>query len=370
MDDVGPGRKRNREIPEAHRTSILRRGGFPTSVVVGESLLHRISSFTEREEIPFIVADEITGPLFADFLEHKSHVFALPGGEDGKSLAAIGKIYTALAEAGIDRRGTILALGGGVVGDTAGFAAATWMRGIRLIHCPTTLLAQVDSSVGGKTGINLEKGKNLVGAFHPAEWVFSDVECLRSQTETDFRQGLAEAVKYGFGEDWSFFRWIEENVLPIVRRSLPVLRQLVSECARMKLEVVSKDEHEQSGIRARLNLGHTVGHALEAASGYRWRHGDGVAAGMMVSGRLALQLGELSRDDFSRLERLLTALRIPFRPDLPWDELVPFLALDKKFSRGAPRLVIPRTGGPCRLRDDITLEKLRGAYEEERLRRG
>jgi 3-dehydroquinate synthetase len=176
-------------------------------------------------------------------------------------------------------------------------------------------------------------------------------------------------VKYGIGEDWSFFRWLEKNVRPVLRRSLPVMQTLVAGCARMKLAVVAEDERERGGIRARLNLGHTIGHALEAASGYRWRHGDGVAAGMMVAGRLALQLGDLSEDDLSRLERLLTALRIPFRPDLPWNEIAPFLALDKKFSGGAPRLVIPRTGGPCRLRDDISLEQLRGAYEEEWLRR-
>ncbi len=350
---------------DAPESLLIRRGEYPTNVVVGEGLLSRVARFTGVEERPFVVADEITGPLFGEFLEGKRALFTLPRGEEGKSMENLSKIYAALAAAGVDRSGTLLALGGGVVGDTAGFAAATWMRGVRLIHCPTTLLAQVDSAIGGKTGVNLQEGKNLVGAFHPAEWVFSDVECLRSQSDDDFRQGAAEAVKYGAGEEWAFFGWLEENARAVLRRSLPVLRTLVAECSRMKLDVVAEDEHEHTGARARLNLGHTVGHALEAASGYRWRHGDGVGAGMMVVGRLALRLGELREEEFERLGRLLDVFRIPRRPDMPWDEIAPFLARDKKFSGGAPRLVVPRSGGRCRLRSDIPLAALREAYEEE-----
>lgn len=354
-------------LEETHDALLQGHGAFPTSVVVGEGLLSRLADFTGSEETPFVVADGITGPLFAEFLGARRGYFTLPRGEEGKNLENLSAIYAALAAAGVDRSGTILALGGGVVGDTAGFAAATWMRGIRLLNCPTTLLAQVDSAIGGKTGVNLPEGKNLVGAFHPAEWVFSDVECVRSQTDEDFRQGLGEAVKYGIGEDWEFFGWLEENARAILRRSLPALRTLVAECSRMKLAVVAEDEHERSGARARLNLGHTVGHALETASGYRWRHGDGVAAGMMVVGRLALRLGEFREEEMIRLERLLEAFRIPYRPDMPWDEIAPFLARDKKFFGGAPRLVLPRTGERCRLRNDATLAALRDAYEEELL---
>lgn len=353
------------EMNHQNEDTILRCAAFPSTVVAGRGLLPRISSFTGREEYPFIVADEITGPLFGDFSVEWKGFFTLPKGEEGKSLLQVAAIYSALAECGIDRSGTILALGGGVVGDTSGFAAATWMRGIRLIQCPTTLLAQVDSAMGGKTGVNLPEGKNLVGAFHPAEWIFSDVGCLRSQKDEDFRQGLAEAVKYGVGEDWNFFSWLEEHTGPILRRDCAILQHLVEECARMKLAVAAEDERENSGTRARLNLGHTVGHALEAASEYhRWKHGDGVAAGIMVAARLARRLGEFDGASLARLERLLQAFDLPTGPDRPWEDIAPFLARDKKFSDGAPRLVIPRKDVPCVLRDDIPLSLLQDAYEE------
>ncbi len=343
----------------------LRCGSFPTSVVVGRGLLPRLDSLTGRKESPFIVADDITGPLFGDYPGKRKGMHLLPRGEKGKSLSSIGGIYTSLAGCGMERTDTILALGGGVTGDAAGFAAATWMRGIRLIQCPTTLLAQADSAIGGKTGANLSEGKNLVGAFHPAEWVLSDVECLRSQKEEDFRQGLAEAVKYGAGEDWNFLSWLEENAGPILRRDCGVLLRLVSDCSRMKLAVVSEDEREQSGARARLNLGHTIGHALEAASGYkRWKHGDAVAAGIMVAARLAGRLGELGEEECRRIGRILSRFSLPTGPDRPWEDILLFLARDKKFTGGVPSLVIPRKDAPCTLRSDIPLPLLREAYEK------
>ncbi|MFA7621778.1 MAG: 3-dehydroquinate synthase [Aminobacteriaceae bacterium] len=340
--------------------SILNRGSS-TTVVVGEGLLSGLPRITGLDEPPFVVADEITGPLFADFIGERCGLLNLPRGEGTKSLDSLSKIYASLATAGIDRSGTIVALGGGVVGDTAGFAASTWMRGVTLIQCPTTLLAQIDSAIGGKTAVNLPEGKNLVGSFHPARWVVSDVECLRSQADDDFRQGLAEAVKYGMGEDWSFFRWLEENARPVLRRALPALKTLVAECSRMKLAVVDEDERETTGVRARLNLGHTVGHALEAASGYRWRHGDAVAAGMMVAARLSIRMGTLREEELSRLDRLLTVFRIPHRPDMEWDELVPFLARDKKFHSGDPRMVLPRSGEQCTL-SSVPMDDIREAY--------
>lgn len=349
--------------PEADGRVILRQGTFPTSVAVGEGLLPRLALITGLDSPPFIVADEITGPLFADFLGRRRGLFNLPRGEGAKSLDSLSAIYTSLAAAGVDRSGPVVALGGGVVGDTAGLAAATWMRGVPLIQCPTTLLAQVDSAIGGKTAVNLPEGKNLVGAFHPAQWVLSDVECLRSQSDEDFRQGLAEAVKYGLGEEWSFFDWLEENARSALRRSLPVLGTLVAECSRMKLAVCAEDERETGGVRARLNLGHTVGHALEAASGYRWRHGDAVAAGMMVASRLSLRRGLLREEDFSRLDRLLTTLRIPHRVDMAWEEIAPFVARDKKFRSGAPLMVLPRSDERCALLS-VSLDELREACAE------
>ncbi|NLB83264.1 MAG: 3-dehydroquinate synthase, partial [Synergistaceae bacterium] len=316
-----------------------------------------------------VVADEMTASLFGGSLGSVCQPFLLPRGEEGKTLSSVAKIYSFLGEHSVDRSGTLLALGGGAVGDAAGFAAATWLRGIRLVQCPTTLLAQVDSSIGGKTGVNLPEGKNLVGAFHPAEWVFADIDCLASQKDEDFRQGLAEVVKYGAGEDWGFFSWLEENALGILRRSPSLLEEVVGRCAGMKLAVAARDERERRGVRARLNLGHTVGHALEAAGGYEtWKHGDGVAAGMMVVFRLACRLGELDEGHITRLERLLKSFGLPTRPDRPWNEIVPFLLRDKKNLRGSLRLVIPRRGTSCELRRDISLPLLREAYEKTALK--
>ncbi len=347
---------------------LLRQEGFPTTVVIGRGVLSRIFEYMPRQELMVVVADEITGPLFGDFIPSAGEPFLLPRGEGGKTLGNVAAVYSFLSRSLIGRSGTLLALGGGTVGDTGGFAAATWMRGIRLVQCPTTLLAQVDSSVGGKTGVNLPEGKNLVGAFHPAEWVFSDVECLRSQKEEDFRQGLAEAVKYGLGENWNFFSWLEENSAPLLRGSPEHLETLVSECAAMKLAAVAGDEREERDIRVRLNLGHTIGHALEAAGGYeKWKHGDAVAAGMMVAARLACGLGDLDEEAFSRLGRLLKTFGLPTRPDRPWNELASFLRSDKKFLGGSPRLVLPRSDENCRVRDDLPLSLLREAYEKTAL---
>ena len=347
----------------------LKAEGFPTTVVIGRGLLSRVFGYLSPADSCAVIADEMTASLFSGSLGAAGRPFLLPRGEEGKTLSSVAKIYSFLGEHSVDRSGTLLALGGGAVGDAAGFAAATWLRGIRLIQCPTTLLAQVDSSMGGKTGVNLPEGKNLVGAFHPAEWVFADIDCLASQKDEDFRQGLAEVVKYGAGEDWGFFSWLEENALGILYRSPPLLEKVVARCAEMKLAVAARDERERSGIRARLNLGHTVGHALEAAEGYgTWKHGDGVATGMMVAFRMACRLGELDEEHIIRLEGLLKTFGLPTRPDRPWNEIVPFLLRDKKSLRGSLGLVLPRRGTSCELRTDIPLSLLREAYEKTALK--
>ena len=343
----------------------IKKEGFPTTVVVGRGVLSRVFGYLSPGDSCAVIADEMTASLFGGSLGAAGRPFLLPRGEEGKNLSSVARIYSFLGEHSVDRSGTLLALGGGAVGDAAGFAAATWLRGIRLVQCPTTLLAQVDSSMGGKTGVNLPEGKNLVGAFHPAEWVFADIDCLASQKDEDFRQGLAEVVKYGAGEDWNFFSWLEENALGILRRSPPLLEEVVGRCARMKLAVAARDERERRGVRARLNLGHTVGHALEAAGGYEtWKHGDGVAAGMMVVFRLACRLGELDEGHITRLERLLKSFGLPTRPELPWNEIAPFLLRDKKSLRGSLGVVLPRRGTSCELRTDIPLSLLREAYEK------
>ena len=338
-------------------------------VVVGEHILERLPSLLgeNRDFRPFAVADSMTGPLFGERLGKTSGMHLLPRGEAAKTLDNVLGIYGALARSGVDRHGILAALGGGVVGDTAGFAAATWMRGISLVQCPTTLLAMVDSAMGGKVGVNLPEGKNLVGAFHQPALVVSDVSCLRSLSRADYRQGLGEMVKYGLGEDFSFFSWMEEHVGELLERDSAVLLEAVSRCTGFKLAVVAEDENESTGARARLNLGHTVGHAMEAAGGFRdWRHGDAVAAGLVVATRLACRLGDCGEGLLHRLVGLLDELEVPWRPDRPWHELLSHLSRDKKFQDGKPRLVLPLEGSRCRLRKDVDLSMLGESYEEVR----
>ena len=343
-----------------------RRGENPgDKVIVGRGILHRLPELLGHDVVPFVVADAITVHMFGDRIDRKKGLAILPRGETAKSLERVGDLYRAFSDAGVDRSDTVVALGGGVVGDTAGFAAATWMRGVNLVQCPTTLLAQVDSAIGGKVGVNLLQGKNLVGAFHQPKIILSDTNCLASLSWQDYRQGLSEVVKYGLGEDPEFFEWLEENALPLRERDPGILSEAVSWCSRLKLEVVAEDEKERTGARARLNLGHTVGHALEAASGYKtWQHGDSVAVGMLVAAHLAFRTGDCDAETQDRLRILLCRLDLPNAPDTPWEGLLPHLEKDKKFEGGKTRLILPRTGAKSCVRDDISLDELRAAYEE------
>lgn len=343
----------------------FRREGPEGTVIVGRGILDRLPEFLGRDVDPFVVADILTGPLFADRIGGRGGLALLPRGEEAKTLERVNGLYRAFSEAGLDRSGTVVALGGGTVGDTAGFAAATWMRGVDLVQCPTTLLAQVDSAIGGKVGVNLPEGKNLVGAFYQPRLVLSDVNCLGSLAWKDYRQGLAEVVKYGLGEDPDFFVWLEAHASGLRDRDPDVLAQTVARCARLKLDVVAEDEKERTGARARLNLGHTVGHALEAASAYEtWQHGDGVAVGMVVATHLACMTGDCDESTLERLRSILSRLSLPQIPDRPWEEVLPHLVKDKKFEGGRVRLVLPRTGERSRVSDEVSLDRLRLAYEE------
>lgn len=329
-------------------------------VIVGRGLLPRLMELVSGA--PYVVADEMTGSLFPA-PEGIKGISILPRGEDAKTLAQIERLYGDFASAGVDRHDTVVAIGGGCVGDSAGFAAATWMRGLNLVQCPTTLLAQVDSSIGGKVGVNLPQGKNLVGAFHMPKLVLADVDCLSSMSWKDYRQGLAEVVKYGLGEDRSLFEFLEANSASLRDRCPTVLAEVVARCAAIKLAIVQEDQREM-GARARLNLGHTVGHGLEAASDYRgWSHGDGVSVGMMVVTDLACRLGLCSGEMFNRLGDLLASLGLPTRPDLPWSAIAPHVARDKKFKGGCPRLVLPDDRGTSVIWEG-PISELERSYEE------
>ncbi|HPI98539.1 MAG TPA: 3-dehydroquinate synthase family protein, partial [Synergistales bacterium] len=289
----------------------------------------------------------------------------LPRGEEAKTQSSLWSLYSSLQVNSIDRKGTLIALGGGTVGDTAGFAAATWMRGIGHVQCPTTLLAQVDSSIGGKTGINLPSGKNLIGAFHQPLAVISDINCLQTLSEDEFRQGMGEVLKYALGEDQGLLVWLEKNLQGIRERESSVLQKMVSWCAQIKIDIVTRDEKENTGERARLNLGHTIGHALEGASCYSgWKHGDAVAFGTLLMGSLSVEKGCLDPEIYEHSSYLYRELAFQRGPLSPWEELLPFLKNDKKFHASRERFVLPVTGSHSLVVDDIPLSELRKIYEK------
>jgi len=259
----------------------------------------------------------------------------IPDGEQFKNLDTVADVHNALVDAGMDRGGVIVALGGGVVGDLAGFVAATYLRGVAFIQVPTTLLSQVDSSVGGKTGVNLLKGKNLVGSFHQPKFVLIDVLTLSTLPEREYRGGLAEVVKYGAVLDAQLFCYLEEHVTDILNRNSETLTQIISRCCSLKAEVVGQDERE-TGLRAVLNYGHTLGHAVESLSGYgSYSHGEAVAIGMIAAARFSESKGLSSSADTSRLQALISTLGLPtVAPRYPEQEYAAALVRDKKARDG------------------------------------
>jgi 3-dehydroquinate synthase len=279
------------------------------------------------------------------------HSITIPAGEESKSVELLWRLWEQLGEFGADRQTVIVALGGGVAGDLAGFAAATWMRGVPLVQIPTTLLAQVDSSVGGKTGINLPSGKNLVGVFWQPRLVVIDPEVLSTLPRREYVAGLAEVVKYAMVFDAGFMAWLETNITSILSRDANVLVELIASCCRFKAAVVEADERDQSGRRALLNYGHTFGHALEAVAGYGTiLHGEAVAIGMICAAWLAVETGLLNAADLLRQRALLKAFLLPPMPDrLPAEQLIAAMKRDKKCEGGLPKLVLPTAVGAARL---------------------
>ena len=266
--------------------------------------------------------------------------------EAAKDLATIEQIARQLVKAGADRHATIVAMGGGVVGDVAGFAAASYLRGVRLVHVPTTLVAQVDSSIGGKTGVNLPEGKNLVGAFYPAKLVIADPKVLLTLPHREYRSGLYEVVKYGIIADAELFAFLERHMLALLRRDAKALAWVIARCIRIKAHVVARDERE-SGLRHILNFGHTLGHALEAATRYRrFLHGEAIAWGMLAATLFGLATGRLREGDAMRMMRLIASVGpIPSLAGINVTRLRPILAGDKKARGGRVLWVLPRRLG-------------------------
>lgn len=283
----------------------------------------------------------------------------LPDGESHKTFDSLNLIYDALLADGFDRKSCIVALGGGVVGDMAGFAAATFQRGIPFLQIPTTLLAQVDSSVGGKTAINHPRGKNMIGAFHQPLAVFADTDTLITLPERELIAGLAEVIKYGLIRDPDFLVWLEENMPALRRRDPAALSHAIRESCRNKAEVVARDELE-TGERALLNLGHTFGHAIEGALGFgSWLHGEAVGVGMLLAAMLSHELDYIREEDVSRVARLLRAAGLPLAlPDIPPDTLLSFMAVDKKNEGGRIRLILLKRLGEACIDDSVGRDRI------------
>jgi 3-dehydroquinate synthase len=265
----------------------------------------------------------------------------LPDGEEHKDWSTLNRIFDVMLANGCDRKVTVYALGGGVVGDMAGFASACFMRGVPYVQLPTTLLAQVDSSVGGKTAINHPSGKNMIGAFHQPLRVLCDIAMLATLPVRELRAGLAEVIKYGPIADWTFFEWIEENVDALLDREPAALRHAVKRSCEIKADIVARDERE-SDLRAVLNFGHTFGHAIEAGLGFgTWLHGEAVASGMVLGSALSHRLGLIDREATERLTALLARCGLPIKaPGLGGERYLALMRLDKKSVAGDIRFTL------------------------------
>jgi 3-dehydroquinate synthase len=305
-----------------------------------------------------IVTNETLAPLFLPpvraamaALGKQVLEIVLADGEAYKTAASLDQIYTAMLAANCDRKTTIIALGGGVIGDVAGYAAATYQRGIAFIQMPTTLLAQVDSSVGGKTAINHPLGKNMIGAFYQPRAVLSDTAALKSLPPREYAAGLAEIIKHALIFDVDHLAELERDVALLKARDDQALSRVIAHSCRIKADVVKRDERETLGIRALLNLGHTFGHAIETEMGYgAWVHGEAVAAGCVLAARLSLQLGHLGADDVDRVTRLFLAFNLPVKPPkVDAARLVSHMQRDKKNEGGAVTLVLLKRLGEAYL---------------------
>ncbi len=307
-----------------------------------------------------IVSNETVAPLYLDKLrpnlaDRDITSISLADGESFKTLATMQTILDKLVTSGANRDTTIIALGGGVVGDIAGFAAACYMRGVAFVQVPTTLLAQVDSSVGGKTGVNHEKGKNLIGAFHQPQVVLIDTDTLDTLPAREFRAGLAEVIKYGAICDPAFFAWLESNMVALLEKDPEVLAHAIQRSCEIKAEVVAEDERE-AGRRAILNFGHTFGHAIERCLGYgEWLHGEAVAAGMIM----AAQLSGIAAADLSRLKELITAAGLPTEaPAIAGERWIEAMGMDKKALQKQLRFVLLRSLGEAYVSADYDRARL------------
>jgi 3-dehydroquinate synthase len=328
-------------------------------ILVDSGLISRPQTYASLRSgaVAVVVSNSTVAPLLADRLIaclrqrfRAVSLLVLEDGERYKTWTAVERIVDTLLEAGADRQATLFALGGGVVGDLTGFAAACFMRGIAYVQVPTTLLAQVDSSVGGKTAVNHPLGKNLIGAFHQPSLVVADLEALATLPQRELIAGLAEVIKYGAVADAAFFDWIDVNLDALLGRDRQALAHAVSRSCELKASIVGRDEKE-SGLRAILNFGHTFGHAIEAVTGFGpWLHGEAVGCGMVLAAELSAQLGLIDRPGARRLAALVERAGLPVRlPPSAASAMLTLMGHDKKAEGGAPRFVLLDTLGQARI---------------------
>tara|TARA_B100000795_G_scaffold269318_1_gene258358 strand:- start:1131 stop:2210 length:1080 start_codon:yes stop_codon:yes gene_type:complete len=343
----------------------LEKRSYP--IYVGEGLLENYDLFKKHipnKKVAIITNDKVASlylqKISNTLLVEKDIIpIVLPDGESFKNFETLNLIYDALLTNKANRQITLIALGGGVIGDITGYAAATFMRGVDFIQVPTTLLSQVDSSVGGKTGINHPLGKNMIGAFYQPKCVIADINVLDTLLDKDLSAGLAEVIKYGLIRDSAFFSWLESNIKGIIERDHQLLIETVVRSCQNKADIVESDEFE-SGIRAILNLGHTFGHAIENASGYgKWLHGEAVATGIIMAAYLSEQMGWLTKKENHRIKSLILDANLPINPpEISKQKFLDLMQLDKKTKDDQINLVLQQGIGKAILTSDYDTEKL------------
>lgn len=350
--------------------------GYP--IHIGPGLLRRADLILPHLEQPrvAVVTNTVLETLYLESLRSALNAagvqvvpIVVPDGEAEKNWDTLRAIVDALLSHRCERKTTVIALGGGVVGDLTGFAAAVFLRGVPFIQIPTTLLAQVDSSVGGKTGINHPLGKNMIGAFYQPRLVLADIDTLRSLPARELSAGIAEVIKYGLILDRDFFEWLDTNMDRLIARDEATLTYAVKRSCELKAQVVGADERE-SGERALLNLGHTFGHAIEAGLSYgTWLHGEAVAAGMVMAAQLSMRMGMLTGRDVDRIVALLARAQLPVRaPALGVDRYLALMGLDKKVEAGRLRLILLEQIGHGYVTSDFPQDHLRRVLDVESVR--
>ena len=338
-------------------------------IILKNGALENLYQFARLDRRVAVVTDTGVPAAYAQRVADQckdARIITVPQGEGSKSFKVLESVLRQMLDFHMGRGDLVIAVGGGVVGDLTGFAAASYQRGVRFIQVPTTLLSQVDSSVGGKTAVNHPLGKNMIGAFYQPASVVVDLDCLKTLPPRELASGLAEVIKYGIILDGAFFNWLEENLDALLRLDGPAMAYCIRRCCELKAEVVAADERE-TGLRALLNLGHTFGHAIEAEMGYgNWLHGEAVAAGMVMAARTSERLGQFSSAETQRIITLLTRAGLPVNGprEMSAQAYLPHMLRDKKVLAGEMRLILPLAIGKSEVRSGVSHELVLNAIAD------